>query len=195
MAASKNCCPANVIEILLQGGADVNAADNGGETALMHTICVRGFRNKVETIKTFLRSEANVNAANKNGRTAWMTFSERPGHKRIVEIMVQAGSNINAIDGRGITPLMRASANPDVAKVLLQAGADTNMIRKGGKTALAITIPKFEKNGMKGYMEEVYEFRRRWEGNDCFNALIYPSYREALRNDTSELSNYSSPGV
>ncbi|MGP9500564.1 ankyrin repeat domain-containing protein [Halomonas sp. AOP43-D1-4] len=46
-------------------------------------------------------------------------------HRQIVELLVEAGANVNLADGNGVTPLQHASgANyQDIEKILIASGA------------------------------------------------------------------------
>ena len=59
------------------------------------------------------------------------------GYLEIVELLLDAGANVNAYDSRGWSALMWATNNnhKDIAKVLMEAGADKDAITKNGRTA------------------------------------------------------------
>lgn len=75
------------IEKLLARGADVNARNKSGWTALMHA-AVNGH---TAIIKALLAAGADVNAKNKNGGTALMQAA-RYGHPDIVKLLKEAGA-------------------------------------------------------------------------------------------------------
>lgn len=58
-----------------------------------------------------------------------MHHAAQSGHSKIVEMLLEAGCDINALDKNKWTPLMNACywANEDAALVLLKAGADPNI--------------------------------------------------------------------
>jgi ankyrin repeat protein len=75
------------VQALLAQGADVNAKDKGGFTALMDA----AWEGHTDTVQALLAQKADVNAKNKNGDTALMLANEK-GHKDIVRILKQAGA-------------------------------------------------------------------------------------------------------
>jgi ankyrin repeat protein len=75
------------VQALLTQGADVNAKDKGGFTALMDA----AWEGHTDTVQALLAQGADVNAKNKNGDTALMLAKEG-GHKEIVHILKEAGA-------------------------------------------------------------------------------------------------------
>ncbi len=83
---------AAMIETLLRGGADPNAANPGGETALM-TAARTG---AVDAVKLLLDRGAAVNAKeNVRGQTALM-WAVLENHPAVVQLLIAKGADINA---------------------------------------------------------------------------------------------------
>lgn len=61
-------------------------------------------------------------------------------HLAIVQLLIKAGANVNAINCCGRTPLMLGILNYKITKALLSANAKVNLIDKQGLTALLIAI-------------------------------------------------------
>ena len=76
-------------------------------------------------------------------------FNKNPD---ITAVLLDAGADINARTGRGMTPLMFAAAmnnNPMVLAALVEAGADVNAQDEGGRMAVGYArdndnLPSFE---------------------------------------------------
>ena len=84
-AASKG--DIDTVRTLLAKGADVNAEDNDGNTALMAS-AKNGHTNIVQVL---LKQGADVNAKTKSGETALM-IAKKMGHEEIVLIFKEAGA-------------------------------------------------------------------------------------------------------
>jgi ankyrin repeat protein len=76
-----------IVRALLNNGADVNAKNKDGVSALI-TACERGDRKLVEIL---LEKNADVNAATNDGRTALRVASEK-GYGEVSELLVKAGA-------------------------------------------------------------------------------------------------------
>ena len=91
---------AATVERLLHYGADVNRADIYGWTPLMRA----AIESRVRVVVTLLRSPVlDLHARNEAGATALHLAAFR-GFTEIVEVLVNHGSAIDAVDGTGRTP-------------------------------------------------------------------------------------------
>jgi ankyrin repeat protein len=75
------------VKVLLENGADVNAKDNDGGTALMWA-ARRGY---VDVVVLLLVQRADVNSRNKNGETALM-WAAREGNPDVVNLLKAHGA-------------------------------------------------------------------------------------------------------
>ena len=91
------------VRAALAAGADVNARDEDGVTALMHAAYAG---NDPAVLKTLVASRAAVNLRDNNGRTALMRAADG-GNVEALTILSAAGAFVNAGDGGGVTALMR----------------------------------------------------------------------------------------
>lgn len=144
------------LKALLKKGADVNAQDKDGWTALLiaiflghQEIAKRLVLAKAKDAKNFcgtalilaikedyleiakLLAEKGADVQGKDGRTALMSAISG-GHQEIAEILIQTGANVNAQDKDGWTALMEANLknHQKVVKILVQAGAEMNVQNK-----------------------------------------------------------------
>ncbi|MBQ6418207.1 MAG: ankyrin repeat domain-containing protein [Synergistaceae bacterium] len=118
---------AEVVKILLDAGAGVNAKQEDGNTALMGA----AYLDSAEVVKILLDAGADVNAKDNDGETALMSTK----NAEVVKILLDAGADVNAKDKNGRTALMRAAEykSAEVVNVLLDAGANVNARDKDGK--------------------------------------------------------------
>lgn len=124
-----------IMELLLNARADVNAQSSVGATALM----VASAKGNVRAVLTLLQAKANPDATDKEGWTALMTAS-RHGHYYVVDMLIKAGANVNAQNQDGNTALGFASGEGrlPVVKALLKAGADVNLGGINGQSPLVL---------------------------------------------------------
>ncbi|MBL7114307.1 MAG: ankyrin repeat domain-containing protein [Kiritimatiellae bacterium] len=123
----------DVVGTVVKSGADVNARNEDGHTALM----LASFNGHADVVALLLDSGADVRLRDGAGRTALMFASTGPSVPT-VKLLLEKKSGVNEVDsGEHWTPLMFAAAegHADVVKVLLAAGADVNMQDVDGETA------------------------------------------------------------
>jgi ankyrin repeat protein len=123
------------VRALLKQGADVNAAQGDGMTAL-HWAASHG---DAELAQMLIHAGANHRASTRiNGYTP-LFFASRDGNAAVVRALLQSGADAKARSTTGTTPLMLAAAagNVEAATLLLDAGAEINAKEDGrGQTAL-----------------------------------------------------------
>jgi len=81
-----------IVEVLLDNGADVNAYNNYGDTALINA-SEKGYE---EVVDMLLDNGADVNAKNKDGETALMMAREN-GHKEVVDMLLENEANVKTL--------------------------------------------------------------------------------------------------
>jgi len=132
---------AAVLDRLLKAGADVNASNKAGATALLYA---SAFEDKARLL---IASGADVKAQSKLGNTGLILAARKPGNSRTVKLLLERGANVRSKNVFGTTALMCAAAAVDMdsVRLLLDAGADINarpnmdvdgFIMGGGRTAL-----------------------------------------------------------
>jgi len=111
------------LRALLAAGADVNAPQTDGATALHWAV----YRGDAATADLLIEAGANVNAANRNGATP-LSLASVNGDAAMLTLLLEAGADANESQPFGKTPLMLAArnGNPAALAVLLDHGADVN---------------------------------------------------------------------
>ena len=131
IAASR--CATDIIKTLIDKGADVNAKNNNGETALF--LVARQRRvfstpdiNKTivgNTIKLLIDKGADVNATNNNGETALMVAASKYNYIG-AKILLENGADKYATDLQGKTACQHTSKNDtDMKSIVCPTLAET----------------------------------------------------------------------
>ncbi len=146
VAAAEN--QKSIFKLLLAQGANVNAQSHDGTTALMNA----ALHGNLEIAKALIDAGSKVDLHKSDGDTA-LVGAVQYGRLPMVELLLVKGANPNVTqaatvkEGGGFTPLMYAAqhglkgAKGDwntITKALLKHGANTNLARANGDTALTI---------------------------------------------------------
>ena len=102
---------------LLAQGADVNARNKSGNTALFLASMTR----KTDLVQLILGRGANINEKNEGNRTA-LDVAVNLGYVPIVKLLISKGADVNAQDFRGFTVLMTAVGMEVMARRLAADG-------------------------------------------------------------------------
>jgi ankyrin repeat protein len=123
----------DVVRVLLDAKAEVNAKMNNGGTALI----LASSYGHLDVVRALLDAKADANAKAGNGGMALMLASEK-GHFEVVQALLDAKADVNGKANDGMTPLIFASqfGHLDVVQTLLAAKADVNFNPSKGGTAL-----------------------------------------------------------
>lgn len=128
---------AAAVKALLKDGADVNAAQGDGMTAL-HWAATNG---DAALTQMLLAAGANVRATTRLGGITPLHMASEAGHAAVAAALIAAGADTNIATTTGATALMLAarSGNSDTVTRLIETGADINAKEKGfGQTALMV---------------------------------------------------------
>ncbi len=136
----------DVLELIIGQGADVDARTDDGTTALMMA-AAKGYPENVDRL---LAAGAEVDARNDDGYDALM-MAIRFGHAAIVDTLLAHGADANPygqeeiLERDLVTPLMLAArhgssltAGIRIVRSLLEHGAEPNLVRPNGDTAMTI---------------------------------------------------------
>ena len=121
------------IKELLKKGADLEAKDGGGRTALI----IAADWVKLDVVKCLAEHGADLDVKDGVGRTA-LTKAVIWGQLDVIKCLVELGADLEAKDGNGRTALMMAARFGYIkgVKYLVECGADFEAKDKDGRTAL-----------------------------------------------------------
>ena len=126
---------AATVKTLLKQGADVNAAQGDGMTAL-HWAARQG---DVELGQMLVYAGANVRAVTRIGGFTPLLMASERGYAGVIDVLLKAGADPKTATSSGTTPLMFAAASgqTDAVKLLLDKGVDVNAAESArGETPL-----------------------------------------------------------
>lgn len=113
----------DVLKLLLENGAEIDARDRKGRTALhWAAFC------DVETADLFLRHGADPNARDEDGETP-LFLAERAQLQDVASLLMKHGADVNAkrFDGRTMFSGAISGNNVEFVSLLLDAGADIEL--------------------------------------------------------------------
>ncbi|KAI3434440.1 hypothetical protein D9Q98_002517 [Chlorella vulgaris] len=122
-----------VVRLLLDRGADLEAVDSDGDTAL----AVAAAHGHVEVVRLLLKNSANLDAPGRNGYTP-LIGAALAGHLEVVQVLLKSSADLEATDNDGDTALTVAAGKGhlDVVQLLLDHDADLDVHDNDGNTAL-----------------------------------------------------------
>jgi ankyrin repeat protein len=122
-----------VVQVLLAAGANLEAVNAHGSTAL-HIAARAG---EFGVVRLLLAAGAELETANTNGNTPLLSAA-KAGQHEMVELLLAAGAKLEAVNAHGSTALHRAAhaGMQKVVQLLLSAGAKHDAADAWGNTPL-----------------------------------------------------------
>ncbi|WP_349966972.1 ankyrin repeat domain-containing protein [Wolbachia endosymbiont of Armadillidium arcangelii] len=103
---------AKTVRVLVEKGANVNAADVEGHTALHLAVTEK----RLEIVRELIKSGGNVNAEEYGNKCTPLHLACMVGEKEIVEELVKAGGEIEQADKFGMTAMDYSKEVTEVLK-------------------------------------------------------------------------------
>ena len=124
---------------LTGAGADLNAADNKGMTALHYASRL----GNLALVRFLLEKGARLEAKNRSGATPLhCACGSRLPSMELLNCLIARGADLNAVDNQGHTPLIHSAAvyRLDFVQRLIATGVDGNRANHLGQTALFFAV-------------------------------------------------------
>ena len=150
LIAATNVDDVDVAKILLASGADAHAAARTGlpATPLMGAAA----NGNAELVRTLLAHKPDLtvvsadraavvkNGPVREGKLTALLAAITGGNPEVVDLLLRAGAQVDPLDARGMTPLMRAvatdRAQPRIVHLLLAAGARAEVRSSEGESTV-----------------------------------------------------------
>jgi ankyrin repeat protein len=164
------------VRSLVKQGADVNAAEPDGATA----IAWAAHRDDLEMAALLISAGADVNAANDYGVTP-LSLACTNGSAVMVERLLKAGADPNAARPSGETPVMTAAwtGNADAVRALVAGGADVKAKENWqGQDALMWAVSQRHAAVVRVLIERGADARARSKGG--FTPLLFAAQQGDL---------------
>ncbi len=177
----------DVLELLLEAGAEVGIRDRAGFTPLHWAASFWrvGTEYSIAAARALVEAGADADARGPGGRSPLhMAAAVIPAPPRdaasteMETLLVQAGADVNARTESGRTPLHLALNNPAVASRLLELGADREARDDAGRVADPVSCENF---GVASHFaladresaEQCMGTATRWRGNPTWDSALH----------------------
>ena len=131
----------DIISMLIEHGANVNAADESGWTPIM-MFSQYEFINLLSPVKLLHENGADLNVKNNYGMTPLMISIMKRGTEPISDYFIKSGANLEIKNNYGQSALHRAcyAGKIDMVEKLLSKGVDIDVQTNKGSTPLMVAV-------------------------------------------------------
>jgi len=123
----------------LDAGADVNAKDEQGRTAIYMAAKTRKVKKEITELLIANNADVNVKVTNRIKSDNGATPLHFVKNKEVAELLIEKGADVNVKAVDGATPL-HLVVNKEVAELLIEKGADVNVRDRKGRTPLDFAV-------------------------------------------------------
>lgn len=161
-----------VVKEAISLGADLNAKNNHGYTALM--LAALGGGTRLEIAKLLIASGADLNIKNSNSGETTLILAALSNELEVVKLLIELGADINIQDAKGYTALIFAASfnRLEIIKLLIEAGADLNIKNELGCTALILAKKFGHEEIAKLIKEKIEKIKKEVSDELCRRRLL-----------------------
>ena len=123
---------AHLAEILLDAGADIDAANEYWQKTALQEAAHKGLKNTVELL---IQRGAEIEKRDRIDYNA-LHYACIPSRYETAEFLLNSGADVNALAGSRFRPMHIAARDPKMMELLLSRGADINPRNNEGDTPL-----------------------------------------------------------
>jgi len=139
----------DIVEYLLDQGAEVDAAGFWGETPLM----LAGYNGEAETVRLLVDAGASLTVGDRHDQTA-LHYAAWGNNPDTMLVLIDAGADLEQRNYLGETILLIAAheTNIEAIQVAIDAGADLEAVDDTGGTAVGLALVHMRKD-VAAYLE------------------------------------------
>jgi len=184
------CGHLNVVQYLLQAGANINCVTPDRTTAL-HLACEEA--SSVAVVQELIQAGADIDAVELIGATPLISLFHRPPTNnnrpqqvvvKILRLLLAAGCDVNAADRFGRTALVHACGdddNEEILHILIDAGADLINGERGRLLHECVVRSAMNNLGilLNRYCVDLY--LKNWSGQSALHVAVRTQKMDAMR--------------
>ncbi|GAB1866370.1 Transient receptor potential channel pyrexia [Camponotus japonicus] len=176
------------IKLLLEYNADVTIQTANTKLTPLHLTAEKG---NAECTRLLLNAGAKTETRNSSDQTA-MHLATLAQSVETIDILIEAGAEVNAADNKGRIPLHNAVAKTlrgsEMVKTLIQAGASVNKADKCGYTPLHIAALNENSHSVVMLLSEGGDMTARTKGGDAALSFIIRRTPDAFSRFVTRLN-------
>ena len=169
-----------LVTLLIDAGADVNATTKSGQTPLI--LAAQNGHDKV--VELLLGAGANVKAVNTRGASA-LFMAAQEGHDKAVKLLLKKGADAKTVNANGTSALFMAvkKGYHEVVKLLLEKGVDVTDTNVAGTYSILGTVIRYKHIKVVKVLIESKNLGIFGKGDDFERSLKDNHLLLALKND------------